>query len=31
MKGGRGLSGAAGQVRADKFELEGFNLRARKP
>ncbi|MCZ6552118.1 MAG: hypothetical protein V3R69_01510 [candidate division NC10 bacterium] len=28
---GKPFRGAAGQVKADKFELEGLNIRGRKP
>jgi hypothetical protein len=28
---GKPFSGAAGQAKADKFELEGFNIHGRKP
>jgi hypothetical protein len=28
---GKPFAGAAGQARADKFEVDGLNIRARKP
>jgi hypothetical protein len=28
---GKPFAGAAGQLKADKFEVEGLNIRARKP